>query len=215
MRQLLLSAYTQVQRPKRFIFACLMAILFCVPYPSELESYRASDQDLPQPVIRLTEDYLRFTNTVVQIALPVLLKDKIGMIQLVYVGVSSTIATHGLKRLADQRVVRNVRLGERPNRPDSHHNMPSGHSSMASCAAYFVCRRYGLIHGLYLVPILILTMYARVELNAHTVSAVLAGALIGLLTSAIFTSPLTSRALPVVDRLRCRWKDRSAISSKT
>jgi lipid A 1-phosphatase len=67
--------------------------------------------------------------------------------------------------------------------------MPSGHSSMASCATYFVCRRYGLWHALYLLPILLLTMYARVALNDHTVSAVIVGALVGFVTAALFTSP--------------------------
>ena len=58
-----------------------------------------------------------------------------------------------------------------------------------SCAAYFVSRRYGWKHALYLVPILLLTMYARVELNDHTVSAVVVGALVGLVSAAMFTSP--------------------------
>jgi membrane-associated phospholipid phosphatase len=58
------------------------------------------------------------------------------------------------------------------------------HSSMAWCATCFVCRRYGLWHALYL-----LTTYARVALNVHTVSAMIVGALVGSVTAALFTSP--------------------------
>lgn len=185
------QAYSQVQRPKKFIFACLFWIVLCLPFPTDLQSYRAPHPHHDLPLVHFTENYLRYTNTIVQIALPILLKDKIGMIQLLYVGISSTVATHGLKRLVDKWEVRETRLGQRPNRLNSRHNMPSGHSSMASCAAYFVCRRYGLKHALYLIPILLLTMHARVALNDHTVSAVLVGALLGFVTAAIFTSGRT------------------------
>lgn len=188
MLSLLKQAYTQVQKPRRFILVCIVGIIFSLLYPTDLESYRTPLTEDASPVVHVTENYLRFINTVVQIAFPILLKDKIGMIQLVYVGISSTVATHGLKRLLDKQEVWGTRLGERPSRPESRHNMPSGHSSMASTAAYFVCRRYGYKHALYLIPILLLTMYARVELNAHTVNAVIAGALIGFLMTAIFTS---------------------------
>lgn len=59
---------------------------------------------------------------------------------------------------------------------------------MASCAVYFIGRRYGLRLALLLSPLLILTMYARVISSDHTVSAVVAGALLGFLTTALFTS---------------------------
>nr|WP_284702424.1 phosphatase PAP2 family protein [Herbaspirillum aquaticum] len=66
--------------------------------------------------------------------------------------------------------------------------MPSGHSSMASSAMYFVGRRYGWWHLIYMLPILLMTMFARVALDAHTISAVLAGALAGIVGAALFTS---------------------------
>jgi membrane-associated phospholipid phosphatase len=188
MRSIWYQAYSAVQRPKRFIIACLAGIVFFLPYPTNLNAYRMCPPETDLPVVGLTEKYLRYTGTVVQIALPILLRDKIGMVQLLYTGISATIATHGLKRLVDPVEVQHTRLGERPSKPNSHQNMPSGHSSMASCAAYFVCRRYGFIHALYLLPILLLTMYARVALHDHTVSAVIVGALVGFLAAAVFTS---------------------------
>lgn len=179
------QAYAQVHRPRRFIFGCVLGIILCVLFPTDQQSYGTPSTS---GLVRVTDSYLRFTNTVAQVALPVLLMDKIGMVQLVYVGISTTLATHGLKRLLNNWDLWGRRLGERPSGSGSQYNMPSGHSSMASSAAYFVCRRYGLMHALYLIPILLLTMYARVALDAHTVAAVMAGALLGLLMAAIFTS---------------------------
>lgn len=117
--------------------------------------------------------------------------DKIGLVQLLYVAVSTTIATHSLKRLLDDVWVGETRLGQRPH--GGALNMPSGHSSMASCAVYFIGRRYSVRLGVFLLIILGLTMYARVALNAYTVSAVIAGALLGCLTAAWFTSPRIER----------------------
>ena len=179
------EAYAQVERPWRFILGCALGIVLCLLYPTDLQGYgTASESDLAH----VSYHNLRFINTAAQVAFPLLLGDKIGMVQLVYVGVSTTLATHGLKRLLNNSVVWGARLGERPSGINSQHNMPSGHSSMASCAAYFVCRRYQWLHALYLIPILLLTMYSRVELNNHTITAVIAGALVGFLMAAIFTS---------------------------
>jgi membrane-associated phospholipid phosphatase len=179
------EAYAQVDRPWRFILGCVLGIVLCSLYPTDLQSYgTARENDLA----RVSYHDLRFINTAAQVALPLLLRDKIGLVQLVYVGISTTLATHGLKRLLNNSVVWGSRLGERPTGINSQHNMPSGHSSMASCAAYFVCRRYRWTHALYLIPILLLTMYSRVALNQHSVTAVIAGALVGFLMAALFTS---------------------------
>ncbi len=182
------EAYTQVQIPRRFIFLCVIGIILSLLYPTDLQSYRTSREQGDSSFVLVIEKDIRFINTIVQVGFPLFLKDKIGLVQLVNIAISTTAATHGLKRLLNKRTVWGTRLGERPSGPFSQHNMPSGHSSMASSAVYFVGRRYGFIHGLYLIPILFLTMYARVALNAHTVAAVIAGALLGLLMAAIWTS---------------------------
>lgn len=184
-----LVAYREVQRPVVLVVMLALATLLSVMYPSDLDSYSTSSPDASLPAaVDLTENYLRFVPTVLQIALPLVLGDKVGLVQLVYVGISTTIATHGAKRILNDRWIFDTRLGQRPSRSGSKHNMPSGHSSMASCAVYFIGRRYGLRLALMLMPILILTMFARVMLNDHTVSAVVAGALLGFLTTALFTS---------------------------
>jgi len=182
-------AYGEVNRPKRVVVLLILAFLACVFFPSDLDDYskRLSGTKAGQ-LEYITEHYGRFVNTALQIGLPLLVGDKVGLVQLGYVAVSATILTHGTKRLVNNWHVEGTRLGERPNSPTSKHNMPSGHSSMASCAMYFVCRRYSFWFAFLLIPILLLTMYTRVMLHDHTVSAVLAGALVGILSGVLFTS---------------------------
>jgi lipid A 1-phosphatase len=179
------QAYAEATPRKSLLLVCVMGIILCILWPTNLASYRATAPEKTALVLR-TDHYLRFTNTIAQIAIPVIERDPVGMMQLLYVGVSTTLATHGLKHLLDHVTVWGTQLGERPS--GGRHNMPSGHSSMASCALYFVCRRYGWHHALYMLPVTLLTMFARVELNVHTASAVIAGALVGILMSALFTS---------------------------
>ncbi|MDD2929263.1 MAG: lipid A 1-phosphatase LpxE [Sideroxydans sp.] len=177
------------KRPMGFIAACLLSLVACVFYPSDLASYRTNLNAEGPFWVEPTETKLRFVNTIAQIGLPLLLRDKEGMVQLLTLAVATTVATQGLKRVVNDIEVGGTRIGERPYAPDSRHNMPSGHSSMSSCAVYFVARRYGWRHLFYLVPILLLTMGARLMLDAHTLSAVLAGCLIGIICAAWFTSP--------------------------
>ena len=49
-------------------------------------------------------------------------------------------------------------------------------------------RRYSLWFGVIVIPIMLLTMYARVMLDAHTISAVISGAMTGMLVTTLFTT---------------------------
>nr|WP_238346081.1 lipid A 1-phosphatase LpxE [Luteimonas saliphila] len=168
---------------------CLIGTALSAFYPSDLPSYRDTPRS-EHALVTGTERYGRFINTIAQVALPIVKRDPIGMVQNLYIGVAGTFMTHGLKRALDPVTVLGVRLGERPY--GGRHNMPSGHASLASSAVYFLGRRYGWWHLLYLVPVLLLTMFARVELDAHTGSAVIAGALIGIFSAALFTGKYRS-----------------------
>jgi membrane-associated phospholipid phosphatase len=184
------TAYRCVRRPSGAIAFCVLGILSSIVYPTDLNSYPLAAPGTPQPpAVELTEDYLRFIPTILQIAVPIVLGDKIGLVQLLYVGVANTAATQGAKFLFNKVTVDHVRIGQRPRGRSSGYNMPSGHASMAACAVFFLCRRYGWRFGLPLSALLLLTMTTRVMLNAHTISAVIAGALIGFATTAWFTSP--------------------------
>ncbi len=184
-----------------------LIILACMLYPTPLAEYR---NDAPlhvtgaelsrltgQPVAEV-EDSLqdgmawveyqgRFLATAMQVVLPLVLADKIGLVELVYVAIATTVATHGLKWVLNDLHVGDTQLGIRPN--GGQNNMPSGHSAMAGSALGFVWRRYGSWHLLYLLPLLLATMATRVLLSAHTVSAVCTGALIGAVISYVMATP--------------------------
>lgn len=182
------------------LLLCLFSSLF---YPSSIEADTSSSNAEDSGwLVRHTEDYGRYINTFLQVALPLATRDLTGLKQLMLVAVTGTLATHGMKRALNDVKIMGTRLGQRPSNTNSKHNMPSGHASLAGSGAYFVCRRYGLRFALFVVPILFMTMYTRVILDAHTVSAVLAGSLIGILTAALFTTkyqwPETSRISAVL-----------------
>lgn len=201
LTQHLKNLYETVHESRKLGYFLFAVFLLSLLYPSDLTRYpKEVDRSNAGFLVYETENYLRFINTAVQIIVPVILADKAGMVQLAYIAVSTTIATDGVKRLVNDWNILGTRLGQRPSYEGSKHNAPSGHSSMASCAAYFVCRRYSRWYALLLVPILLLTMYARVMLNDHTISAVLSGAFLGLLTAAIFTTKLRDKAHFVIHK---------------
>lgn len=191
MRNLMWNALVCIRRPWRLIAICLFGIAMISMFPSDLEDYRETAPST-HPIVTGVENYGRYINTAVQIGLPFIKRDPVGILQNLYIAVGSTMLTHGLKRALDPVMVVGTRLGERPN--GGRYNMPSGHSSMAACAMYFVGRRYGWWHLIYMLPILLMTMFARVALDAHTISAVLAGALAGIVGAALFTSSFYSSA---------------------
>lgn len=174
-----------------------MALLLCLClastlYPSDTLYYSHRTKDRSAST-RYADRYARFVNTAAQAGLPILLGDKAGFIQAAWVGLGTLAATQALKRILNDWTVLGTRLGERPYGRNSSHNMPSGHSSMASSGMFFVWRRYGRKYAWCLIPFTALTMYARVMLNCHTLSAVIAGCLVGMLAAAAFTSPYKPR----------------------
>jgi len=158
-------------------------------YPSDLDQYRATPYPGNENALVVgVEAYGRHVNTAVALAVPVLLRDWTGLKQLAVVALSGVLATHIPKRLLNRIEIFGTRLGERPYSPDSRYNMPSGHSALASAVIWFLGRRYSWWFLLLMVPVTGLTMWARVMLNAHTVSAVIAGCLIGILVAMLFVT---------------------------
>ncbi len=177
-------------RQYRMVFSLgLCLILIVGMYPSDIQGYRATPYGgYDMPAVVLVEDKLRHLNTIAAFAVPLVLRDWVGLKQLSVVVLAGTAATHIPKHVLDRVTIGGTRLGERPNRPTSRHNMPSGHSSLASAVIWFLGRRYGWGWLALTVPITLATMGTRVLLNAHTISAVLVGALVGLLVTALFVT---------------------------
>ena len=75
---------------------------------------------------------------------------------------------------------------KRPNGGD--HSFPSGHTSSAFQGASFIHKRYGLEYAIPAYLLATFVGYSRVECDAHYTSDVVAGAIIGTLSSFYFTT---------------------------
>lgn len=191
------KSWQVLSKPKAYIYG-LLALFFIVAYaPVDNDFYKEKRLPLCGDFEFFTENYLRFSSTAMQIAAPILMRDPVGIAQSINASIATTLMTHSFKRLFNQqRTIDNGRrLGERPRSSNSKHNMPSGHSSMASLALFYIVRRYGTasnrlkIAAVYMAAVLLCTMYTRVMLDDHTVPATLAGALVGFICAFVFTSP--------------------------
>lgn len=77
---------------------------------------------------------------------------------------------------------------ERPNDAD-HLSFPSGHASVAFSSAEFMRKRYGWEYGVPAYAVASFVAYSRVEARQHYTHDVLAGAVIGIGSSYLFTRP--------------------------
>ncbi|MEM6760369.1 MAG: phosphatase PAP2 family protein [Pseudomonadota bacterium] len=181
--------------------ACaIMVMIAATIYPSDMTGHYAQSRHGHQSLfVTAVEDYGRHLNTIIPLGTAIALRDVNGLGQIAAISIFGTAATHIPKRLLNDVKIGGTRLGQRPN--GSNHNMPSGHSSLASAGAYVAVRRYSKWLGLIVWPVLLSTMYARYMLDAHTVSATIAGAIAGLLVAAMFARPLQRNAPHSVPRL--------------
>jgi membrane-associated phospholipid phosphatase len=111
--------------------------------------------------------------------------------------------TYGLKYSID---------ATRPN--GGNHSFPSAHTSVSFAAADFVGRRYGWQYGIPAYAAAGFVGYSRVEAKAHHRYDVVAGAALGILSDALFTSRFNGKgvkvsAMPSSDgatlQLTCAW----------
>lgn len=177
----------KVSGRKYLIGILVILFVFSFLYPSDLAYYQSKEKS-KSVIVNMVEHQIRYINTISQALLPIILWDKIGAMQAIYVGIGTTIGVHSLKAIYNNIYIKDTRLGQRPWREDSKHNVPSGHSAMASSAMAFVAIRYGYKHLFYLLPITLLTMLTRIALKAHTFSAVTSGAILGIIIALLFAS---------------------------
>lgn len=178
-------------------------ILISSLYPSDLENdYSTSRGGEDISFVVSTEKYGRHINTLMPFALAIISRDKAGFKQILVIAVSGIIASHGPKRILNNVKIMGTRLGQRPFSSTSKHNTPSGHSTLAGATAYFVMRRYSWWFAVIVIPVLLCTMYARVMLDKHTISATLAGAATGLLVAALFSTKFLGFRIRVGHKFR-------------
>ena len=80
----------------------------------------------------------------------------------------------------------------REKRPDNDDmdSFPSGHTSSAMTGAVFIHKRYGFTYALPAYLGAIYTGYSRIQVNRHHPRDVIAGAVIGAVSSWYFVDPL-------------------------
>ena len=114
------------------------------------------------------------------------LDDREGQYQFYKSFATNAVVTYGLKYTVDK---------ERPN--GEKYSFPSGHTSFAFQGATFIHRRYGFYYSLLAYVGAVYVGYSRVDSKNHYTSDVIAGALIGSLSSFFFTNEYQVEALHV------------------
>ncbi len=121
-------------------------------------------------------------------ALTIVNHDQDGFIELAESGLLTLGITYGLKYTVS---------ATRPN--GFEHSFPSAHTSVSFASAEFIRERYGWNYGIPAYLAASFVGYSRVESNAHYTRDVIAGAVIGIGSSWLFTTPNKAwNARPVV-----------------
>lgn len=130
-------------------------------------------------------DAIEQTGDIVQLILPfaalghsIDLHDREGSLQFLKSAALANGITHILKPVLNR---------QRPN--GKGHSFPSGHTTAAFLGAGFFQRRYGWTAGLPAYAMAAFVGYSRIESNNHHLSDVLAGAVIGIGSTYLFTTP--------------------------
>jgi len=105
-------------------------------------------------------------------------RDGQGAVQFVESTALTLGVTYGLKYAVDE---------ERPN--GGSYSFPSGHTSISFSSAEFIRKRYGWGYGVPAYVAASFVAYSRVESGQHYTHDVIAGAVIGIVSSYVFTTP--------------------------
>lgn len=126
-----------------------------------------------------TGDVLLFTLPAFALGSTIFKEDRVGRTQFTKGFLLNQGITIGLKYATDK------------NRPfdNGQRAFPSGHTSTTFQAASFLQRRYGWKYGLPAYALASFTGYSRVNAQKHDTWDVLAGAIIGIGSSYLFTKP--------------------------
>ncbi|PTM11956.1 MAG: PAP2 family protein [Bacteroidetes bacterium] len=129
--------------------------------------------------INTSGDILLFAMPIAAAGSTLLIGDKDGSIQFLKGFVLNEAITLGLKLAIDK---------ERPDGSNTN-SFPSGHTSTTFQAATFIQKRYGLKFGIPAYLLASYTGFTRIYTKKHYFLDVLAGAVIGVGSSFLFTTP--------------------------
>ncbi len=129
--------------------------------------------------IKTSGDVLLVAMPVAALTTTLILKDKQGAWQFTKSFLFNAAVTYGLK----------VTL----NKPRPYHNgdnaFPSGHTSTAFQSASFIHRRYGFKYSIPAYALAGFTAFSRINAQKHDGYDILAGAVVGIGSTLIFTTP--------------------------
>ena len=140
---------------------------------STMTPVRASDP------VYITGNVLEFVLPVAAAGMTIAKQDWTGTWQLGKSVLVNEAATGILKYTVKER---------RPNGEDNY-SYPSGHTSISCTSAEFLRNRYGWWYGAPMYALAAFVGYSRIESKHHYFHDVLAGAVLGIASSFIFTTP--------------------------
>ena len=133
-----------------------------------------------QSTIERIGDVGLYSMPIVALASTFINKDKEGLYAFSKGFALNTVVTLGLKEITNK---------ERPNGEDFK-SFPSGHTSVTFQSAAFMQKRYGWKYGIPAYAVATYTGFSRVYAKKHFIEDVFAGALIGVVSSYVFTKKL-------------------------
>ncbi len=136
-----------------------------------------------QNTIKTTGDVLLLTVPTMALGSTLILEDKQGTTQFIKGFLVNQAVTFALKKIINR---------ERPNM-ENNDSFPSGHTSTVFHSAAFIQQRYGWKYGTIAYLLASYTGFTRIHAKKHHFTDVLVGALIGILSSKLFTSSYASK----------------------
>ncbi|NER13639.1 phosphatase PAP2 family protein [Leptobacterium flavescens] len=129
--------------------------------------------------IQETGDVLQIVLPATALASTIITKDFKGTWQFTKAFALNKLVTFGLKRAINK---------DRPDMTDQN-AFPSGHTSTAFQGASFIQQRYGWKYGIPAYVLAGFTGYSRINAERHDLLDVFAGALVGIGSTYLFTTP--------------------------
>ena len=151
----------------------LKTLLLLLFFIFSISTYSQND------AIKTTGDVLLFVIPTATFATTLIVGDKKGAWQFTKGLLLTEALTYGLKYTVKK---------ERPDHSDNL-SFPSGHTSTTFHSASFIHRRYGFKYSIPAYVLAGFTAYSRIEAEKHDGWDILAGAVIGIGSSLIFTTP--------------------------